>query len=557
VNTKKINMKRSFSLKSRSSFFALSVIAGITLSLAFPPFGIPFFIIPAFMMLFAIAIRSDSGKQTAYFVYPAFVVWNLITTYWLMYATFAGGFAAILANAVLMTIPIAWIRRVLLSPMNLFLKAIFAASIWTSYEYLHFRWDLAWPWLNLGNAFGDFPKLVQFIEFTGQLGISFVIVFVSTFCFFALKDWQVIRTIGFPFRSFPADKLENKGITKDEIQTSRAYYFGLLSILLILSLSLTLYYQNKDFSSFPTAEIAVIQPNYDSYLPDSGFERMDIAQQNLLQLADSARTNKTKLILFPENAIQPLITLNHYFSQQFSDSAQAWNVTLVSGLNEYVTYPKNPPAVYRGIRNTIPFDIFNSSLIWKADGSILPYRKYNLVPIVERLPFVEFLVALDVLDWVDWSSMVGFGKGTEIVNAPFEGGSSSILICYDSVFPDWSRKYVRNGANLIGIITNDGWWGDTPGHSQHFSFGRLRAIETRRSIARSANNGISGFILPNGEVIQQSQYWTRTFLRMDVPLLSNLTFYVKYGDWIGFMSVIGWLWIVMSTSNWEKRFRKS
>jgi apolipoprotein N-acyltransferase len=110
------------------------------------------------------------------------------------------------------------------------------------------------------------------------------------------------------------------------------------------------------------------------------------------------------------------------------------------------------------------------------------------------------------------------------------------IICYESVYGEFVTGYVNNGATLLGIITNDAWWDDTQGHKQHFSYAKLRAVETRRSVARSANTGISGFINPLGEVMSKSVYNTRIGLKAEVPLMTKKTFYVQYGDYIARIS---------------------
>jgi apolipoprotein N-acyltransferase len=100
-------------------------------------------------------------------------------------------------------------------------------------------------------------------------------------------------------------------------------------------------------------------------------------------------------------------------------------------------------------------------------------------------------------------------------------------------------NYIRNGADFITIITNDGWWGNTPGHRQHLAMASLRAVETRRAIARSANTGISAFINQRGDVLQATRYWEQAALRGELRLNRELTFYVRYGDYIGWAAV--WL----------------
>jgi len=116
------------------------------------------------------------------------------------------------------------------------------------------------------------------------------------------------------------------------------------------------------------------------------------------------------------------------------------------------------------------------------------------------------------------------------------------LICYESVYGEFCGNFVQRGANLLFIITNDGWWGNTPGHKQHFSMARLRAIECRRSIARSANTGISCFVDQRGDVYQVTAYWVPDVISQDLNLNDALTFYVKMGDYIGrisaFLSVV-------------------
>ncbi|MDZ7756047.1 apolipoprotein N-acyltransferase [Rhodohalobacter sp.] len=181
----------------------------------------------------------------------------------------------------------------------------------------------------------------------------------------------------------------------------------------------------------------------------------------------------------------------------------------------------------------LPYNYFNAALFFNADGSISDYEKANLVPVVERLPFVEFFNAVDVFGWVDWGRIQQFGKGNSPDMLETPQFKTPGLICYDSVYPSWIREFVRNEASFITIITNDGWWGNTSGHHQHFAYARLRAIEFDRWVARSANNGISGIIAPNGEIIQQNGV---SGFEQDLPVRfitdSTQTSYTRFGDWL-------------------------
>ena len=109
-------------------------------------------------------------------------------------------------------------------------------------------------------------------------------------------------------------------------------------------------------------------------------------------------------------------------------------------------------------------------------------------------------------------------------------------ICYESVFGDFYREWALNGANVMAIITNDGWWRDTPGHKQHLNYARIRAIENRRSIARSANTGISAFINQRGDIEQQTGWWERGYLTGTLNLNEEKTIFTIHGDIIGRLS---------------------
>jgi apolipoprotein N-acyltransferase len=122
----------------------------------------------------------------------------------------------------------------------------------------------------------------------------------------------------------------------------------------------------------------------------------------------------------------------------------------------------------------------------------------------------------------------------------FEKGGVNVgpAICYEGLYGDWFARFVREGAEVMIVMSNDGWWGDTPGHKRLFDFCRLRAIETRRAIARSANTGVSGFITSRGDVEQRLDWDQRGVLTQDIELSDRETAYVKYGDWVGRMGLL-------------------
>jgi len=170
-----------------------------------------------------------------------------------------------------------------------------------------------------------------------------------------------------------------------------------------------------------------------------------------------------------------------------------------------------------------------------STSTIQLYHKSKLVPGVEKMPFPRIFKSLEKFAINMGGSTGSYGIQEE--RTVFLSRENKVkiapVICYESAYGEFVSKYIINGANLIFIITNDGWWGNTAGYKQHLDYACLRAIETRRSIARSANTGISCFINQRGDIIEKSEWWTATAMKNNINTNSYLTFYVKYGDYIG------------------------
>ena len=492
-------------------------LSGILLGLSFPPFDLPFLAILGFALLFQLTVISQSYRELASMSFLSFLIWNTIVSYWLMMASLGAGLAAITANSLLMIIPLGMMRFILRRFENGMFNIFVVSFIWVFYEFLHHRWELSWPWLTLGNAWSNYPELIQYISFTGFLGISFWTVFVAAFLFYFINDSTKTYLIG--------------GITALLI-------FPLLSVL-----KTAFYVPPLDP---PTMEVAVIQPNFDSYNRFGGYQSQSRALDEIMAVSDSTRTEKTELIIWPENSIDTNVRLYSRTTNRIADSARVWDSNMMVGSGFVKEYVDELPEIYRE-DNDFKYNIFNSSIFITPNSDRSVYEKHNLVPVVERFPFANFLSNIDRLGMFKWDEITGFGKGREANN--FTVDSNFItpgLVCYDSVFPHWVGEFVRGGASFITIITNDGWWGDTSGHHQHFAYARLRAIEFDRWVIRSANNGFSGIIAPDGSVKVKTNYWERTGFTYQIESKRSKTFYARYGDWLalfgGLLSVLVWLY---------------
>src|SRR5690606_16142321 len=198
------------------------------------------------------------------------------------------------------------------------------------------------------------------------------------------------------------------------------------------------------------------------------------------------------------------------------------------------------------------FDMFNTACFLSDTGEIAFYHKSKLVPGVEIMPYPQVFGFVSELLFSLGGTSGGYGRQkTPTVFAGEEGIQVAPAICYESIYGEFMSKFVQQGAGLIFIITNDGWWGNTPGHRQHLHYARLRAIELRRSIARSANTGISAFIDQRGQVLQPTEYWTQDVLRATLLVNKELTFYARFGDYLG--RTAAWLSILVFLSALVKK----
>jgi len=429
--------------------------------------------------------------------------------------------------------------------------ALIVASVWVTYEFAHLQWDLAWPWLVVGNAYANWPLVIQYAEVTGSLGISFWVVFSAAL----LLHPRYLTTEPTP------EQLVARALGKIQFKDSefvtlsrhipffQRFKWSHMLVILALPAGSLVFYLAYNPEPVSTTEIVVVQPNYNSYLDAGGYPDATMALESIIALTDQTITDQTEAVYWPENALRSPVfgTRVQFPANRLLQQTRQWNVPVITGTSWYHYYEDETlPRVYRTSADGRHFNVYNAAIGFYPDGRMYQYRKAKLVPIVERFPFINTL-SYWKNPWFDWPNLSGYGRGYETVNFLAGSQTSPALVCYDSVFPDWVRRHVQEGAGYVTIITNDGWWGDTSGHVQHFDFARIRAIETRRAVVRSANNGISGMIGPKGEVLARTDYWVRTALVLDVPVYERETMYTRYGDWIGWFSlglcVLGIIWM--------------
>ncbi len=490
----------------------LALISGILFWISWPVNGLPVFIFLAFVPLLIIEDRVSGGWKFFFLVYLAILIWNVLTTWW-VYNSTPVALVAFSANALLQSTSfIAY--RLTKKYTNQWTAVLAFPCYWIAFEYVHLSWELSWPWLTLGNVFATFPGLIQWYEYTGVLGGSLWILVVNLSFFLFYKS---------NFR---------------KASSTWPSLFFLIPIII----SLLIGFGNSEEGE--KVEVAVIQPNIDPYtqkFEDSeNFIPFEDQLKTFFILSDSVISEKTRFLLWPETAIDDQIEENQIAANEYIGKIRQYledkpNLLLITGLTTFTRYgdqaKTSSARYYEGFGY---YDVFNTAFSYQEGQDPMLYHKSKLVPGVEIMPYKDYLFFLGSLAIDLGGTSGGFGSQKErTVLRHSNGLGLAPSICYESIYGDFMSKYIRNGANAIGIITNDAWWGDTPGYKQHMAYASLRAIELRKSIIRSANTGISGFIDTNGRVISRSDYWVRTAMRQEVYFNDVLTFYAKHGDYLG------------------------
>jgi apolipoprotein N-acyltransferase len=493
-------------------------------------------------------LTLDGARKGRVFAstYLMLVLWNALTTWWVSYAELAAGIAAVVLNALLMCLPLMAFRQTKKRLGNRW-GYLSLPIYWIAFEQLHLHWDITWPWLTLGNGFAAAPGWVQWYEYTGFLGGSVWVWVVNLLLFNELLKRLPMATF---YKRANGELREAKTPTTAheaagsfvKLRTSLAV--PVLTILLPIGLSYLIRatYQEKG----STAEVIVVQPNLDPYVEkfEGGAQFVSYDEQltRLLKLSEQKLTPATRLIIWPETALEEPYWENTIDSHPKIRRVRAWlarhpGVALLTGITTLGSYPNKEAASETArYRDDLGYyDFFNSAAYFAdATAPVALYHKSRLVPGVEKIPPV--LVA--IVSHIDLGGTVGsVGSQAErtVFAAPANGPALRVapIICYESIYGDFVSEYARNGATLLGLPTNDAWWHDSPGYRQLLSYGQLRCIETRRDLARSANTGFTGFINQKGEITQRETAWIPTSSRATVHLNTETTFYVRFGELIG------------------------
>ena len=478
-------------------------------------------------------------KRVWIYHYSAFVLWNAITTFWVCNATVGGGIFAVLANSLQMS-TIFGLFRLSKKKFTGTLPYIFLMVTWIAWERFYFDAEISWPWLVLGNSFARTTWAIQWYEFTGSLGGS-LWIWLSNLGIFGLLV-----------------SLSDGSWSTWNIKAKSAAVIGLAALLIappVISGVIGKEYKDSMHAE-EMLDVLIVQPNIDPY---NKFQAMTQDQQNAilegmitkeLEYRENDSTAAPLLVLTPETFTSDIIVGQYERSRtwrRFTALLENYpNVNMLFGASayDYINSQEAPSYTARDLGQDLWVESHNSALMIDGSRRTEIFHKSKLVVAVEHTPYPRFFCPIDNMLGGVMGRCVGQDEITLLNVKDSEGKRVPIgcAVCYESVYGEYYTDYIRKGARAMTIITNDAWWGDTPGYRQHLSYASLRAIETRRAIARCANTGISAIISPSGEIMQPTPWWEQAVIKGQIPLRDDITFFVSHGDITGRVcSFIHWL----------------
>ena len=392
-----------------------------------------------------------------------------------------------------------WVIRRTRLPLLVVLPVVWTAADWL----VGHQGDIRFPWLGLGYSLTGFPTLVQVADVIGARGVTLLLVAAN-----------VALAMAWRRRATPKAMWVRVG----------GVAIGLVVLFAYGAV------RERTLEVQPVANIGIIQPNVSATEKWDARSREEIFADLLRLSRDVHNSGDVDLLVWPEAAVPGYLTQRpDWWREIMSLATETATPTLVGGLD-------------LDFRGTDDYEAYNAAFLFSPGADTTPvYRKRYLVPITERVPFVN----------PNWFSGLeffgGFGIGTEGTIFRAADHAFGVLICYESVFENLSRQFRREGANFLLNITNDAWFGRTAAPYQHAAHLTMRAIENRMGIVRAANTGISAWVDPFGRFHEASGLYVEATAVFPLTIGAASPLYTRLGDWVGVLSVFGAIGLVIWT----------
>lgn len=511
-------MKRG-QLKIRITDILLALTSGIFAAFAFPKFNLSFFGWIALIPLLSVIPWKKPkhsfllGLIAGFFFYSILLYW--IPSVPAHYGNLSVGMSGCIYFLLVLFLALFWaFFSLLFSKISFsFPRFIYFLTpfLWISFEYILTHLFTGFPWGLIGYTQYQNIYFIQTASVTGIYGLSFIILLFQSLFLFSIR-----------FKK-------------------KTYFFAALFLVLIIHLG-GFFSLKKTGATEKSFNAAVIQGNVSSDIywdKISDEEKRDLFNSHL-ELSRMAFNKGSRLIIWPEFSVPLCFSCPYGIYQEFMGNIiqfiRETGITLLLGTNEISR-----------TGNEILY--FNTALSIQPDLSTTPYYKMHLVPFGEYTPYKKIFFFIEKM-----THAIGeITPGTVPVLHNFEGMKFGSPICYEIIFPNLVRKFVKNGGNFLTTITNDGWYGKSSAPYQHFAIAVIRAVENRRYLLRAATTGISGIIDPYGRILAKSELETKTFLTKRITPLSTITPYTRYGDILPFISLtFSALFLILAVINKKK-----
>ncbi len=488
--------------KLSHSRYVPSLLSGALLGLSFPSYPFIRLEIIAWVALVPLLISLQNVEKPGELfrrVYLAMLLFCLISLWWVSLATLPGGVLTIIAQAFFLTVPI--FAFFVLKKLAGYRFALFSLPfLWVAWEWSYMQQDMSLGWLTLGNSQANLNLMIQYADLVGVWGISFWLVWFNVLVVLSLTG------------------------SKKEVIGSVAI-MALMVLAPLLYASVLFYREGIVSEKELYLRVTLVQPDINPHDKWAEYNSTEIMERYYRMTGKAVRENRPELVIWPETAIPFSILEGAYAAdlQSLHVALRGWNTALLSGFIDIA-----------GERNQ-PNESYNASMLLEP-GRAVPqiYHKMRLVPFAERVPYIDYFPWLGNLTF-SLSGIRGWGKGRDAsvmeLTSPRHGDVViANIICYESIFPTLVSEFVRKGARLLTLVTNDGWYGTSYGPYQHLAIGRMRCIENRRAMARCANTGLTVVIDKFGRTIAEVPWWQEESLTAEVPLESRMTFYTTHPD---------------------------
>ncbi len=501
--------------------FILLFITSVGLVLSLPPFPTGGIALGA-LVPFLFIIRKQTTKRAIRAGFLIGFLWGVGTLYWIGRPTMIG-----LAGAMLW-FPLSF---TLFSVVTAFLHRKwgnfsfwFAPFTWTGIEII-FSWgEMGFPWNSLANSQTSTPVMIQYASIVGMHGVTFWVVTVNVLIFYLILQWSQIHSSS------------SNGKTDDTLHRLKKKGYRLVIVLLLL-ISLPWAYGHQRIRRFDrsmvsgsepspsdrSVHIALVQGNIDPYRKWSS-TFIDSNFSTYAKLTRQGAEHHPDLIVWPETAAPCYLRRRFSCMNRVKRQVDSLQIPILTGALD---------AEWSEDGN---HKIFNSAYLLKPNSwDVTQYNKMKLVPFGERVPLVgHFPVLYDLAKKTDLD-VGGFSPGDSVVVFELNDRNKdriipfATVICYESIFPYFVRKFIQNGARFLVIITNDGWFGNTSGPYQHAQIAVMRAIENGIGIARCANTGISEIIDPMGRIVKRTSFNKEEILTGRIDVRDSDTIFLKAG----------------------------